>query len=206
GITFHSKELHKKQPISVAVRLAIGCFLWSSLLWNVMPPLALTAEDLRAQRDLYEALLRAQSELGEAFALVDGERIVFVNEATERLTGRSEAELLALESVFELLPPDQRRPVAARLRAAGDEVQPSAPAFATEILRPDGSRVAIEAAGRPLPGEGHERLVIIARDITERRHQEAERERLLQTEQAARRASEAAHARVRLLADASALL
>jgi serine phosphatase RsbU (regulator of sigma subunit) len=48
--------------------------------------------------------------------------------------------------------------------------------------------------------------VIIARDITERRHQEAERERLLRTEQAARRASEAAHARVRLLADASALL
>src|SRR3954470_10051741 len=164
------------------------------------------ADDLRAQRDLYEALLRAQSELGEAFALVDGERIVFVNEATERLTGRSEAELLALGSVFELLPPDQRRPVAARLRSAGDKGQPSAPAFATEILRPDGSRVAIEAAGRLLPGEGRERLVIIARDITERRHQEAERERLLQTEQAARRASEAAHARVRLLADASALL
>src|SRR4051812_45815262 len=164
------------------------------------------ADDLRAQRDLYEALLRAQSELGEAFALVDAERIVFVNEATERLTGRSAAELLALESVFELLPPDQRRPVAARLRSAGDKGQPSAPAFATEILRPDGSRVAIEAAGRLLPGEGRERLVIIARDITERRRQEAERERLLQTEQAARRASEAAHARVRLLADASALL
>src|SRR3954452_8407573 len=164
------------------------------------------ADDLRAQRDLYEALLRAQSELGEAFALVDGERIVFVNEATERLTGRSEAELLALESVFELLPPDQRRPVAARLRSAGDDADTPEPAFATEIVRPDGTRVAIEAARRPLPGAGHERLVIIARDITERRHQEAERERLLQTEQAARRASEAAHARVRLLADASALL
>jgi PAS domain S-box-containing protein len=165
-----------------------------------------SAEELRAQRDLYEALLRAQSELGEAFVLVDGERIVFVNEATQRLTGRDAASLYALESVLELLPPDQRRPVAARLRAARAGVEAREPAFATELVRPDGSRVAIEAAGRPLPGAGHERLVLIARDITERRHQEAERERLLQTEQAARRASEAAHARVRLLADASALL
>ena len=47
---------------------------------------------------------------------------------------------------------------------------------------------------------------MIARDITERRLQEAERERLLHTEQAARRASEAAHARVRLLADVSGVL
>jgi PAS domain S-box-containing protein len=165
------------------------------------------AEELRTQRDLYEALLRAQSELGEAFALIEDERIVFVNEATERLSGRSAAELYALESVFTLVPPELRRSVGARLRDARAGVEPREPGFATEIQRPDGTRVPIEAAGRPLPGGGGaERLVIIARDITERRHQEAERERLLRTEQAARRASEAAHARVRLLADASALL
>ncbi|MEY2532420.1 MAG: hypothetical protein QOF29_330, partial [bacterium] len=164
------------------------------------------SEELRAQRDLYETLLRAQSELGEAFALIDGDRIVFVNEATERLAGRSAAELYALGSVFEMLPPDQNRAVATRLREIQAGAQPAEPGFPTEILRPDGSRVPIEAAGYPLPGSGGRRLVMIARDITERRHQEAERERLLRTEQAARRASEAAHARVRLLADASALL
>jgi PAS domain S-box-containing protein len=163
-------------------------------------------EQLRGQRDLYEALLRAQSELGEAFALVENERIVFVNEATERLSGRSAAELYALESVFALVPQEHRRAVGARLRDTRAGVEPREPGFITEIQRPDGSRVPIEAAGRPLPGGDGERLVIIARDITERRHQEAERERLLRTEQAARRASEAAHARVRLLADASALL
>ena len=75
-------------------------------------------EDLRAQRDLYEALLRAQSELGEAFALIEDERIVFVNEATERLSGRSAAELYALESVFALVPPELRRAVGSRLRDA----------------------------------------------------------------------------------------
>jgi PAS domain S-box-containing protein len=165
------------------------------------------AEEQRAQRDLYEALLRAQSELGEAFALIEDERIVFVNEATERLSGRSAAELYALDSIFTLVPPELRRSVGARLRDAGAGVEPREPGFVTEIQRPDGTRVPIEAAGRPLPGGGGAgRLVIIARDITERRHQEAERERLLRTEQVARRASEAAHARVRLLADASALL
>src|SRR3954471_18286471 len=127
------------------------------------------AGELRAQRDLYEALLRAQSELGEAFALVDGERIVFVNEATEQLTGRSAAALYALESVFELLPPDQRRPVASRLRQARD-VEPRERAFTTEIARPDGSRVAIEAAGRPLPRAGRGRLAVIPRGNNPRRH------------------------------------
>src|SRR4051812_12485045 len=164
------------------------------------------AEELRAQRDLYEALLRAQSELGEAFALIEDERIVFVNEATEQLSGRSAAELYALESVLALLPSELRRSVGARLREAGAGVEPREPGFVTDIQRPDGTRVPIEAARRPPPGGGGGRPLVIPRDITERRHQEAERERLLRTEQAARRASEAAHARVRLLADASALL
>src|SRR4051812_6997555 len=50
------------------------------------------------------------------------------------------------------------------------------------------------------------RMAVIARDITDRVAQERELQRVLEVEQAARRASEAAHARVRLLADASALL
>jgi PAS domain S-box-containing protein len=190
------------------VRLAGGEALGIGLTVLDMTARVRAAEDLRGQRDLYEALLRAQSELGESFALLEGERIVFVNAATERLTGRSAAELYALPSVFDLLAPEHRRAVGARLRDARAGLEPREPGFVTEIMRPDGSRVPIEAAGHQLAGEGGEGggLVIIARDITDRRHQEAERERLLRTEQAARRASEAAHSRVRLLADASALL
>ena len=74
------------------------------------------------------------------------------------------------------------------------------------MLRADGTRVPVELGAKALPDGGRLRLVVIARDITERRLQEAERERLLHTEQAARRASEAAHARVRLLADVSGVL
>src|SRR4051812_38299291 len=61
-----------------AVRLAGGEALGVGLTVLDMTARVHAAEELRAQRDLYEALLRAQSELGEAFALIDNGRIVFV--------------------------------------------------------------------------------------------------------------------------------
>jgi len=165
------------------------------------------AEAVRAQRDLYEALMRAQSELGQAFVLLEGERIVYANEATEVLTGRTAEELAALPSLFDLLPEEVHRVVGARLIGARAGREPgSGEPFRTHVVRPNGALVPIEAAGRRLGPEMADRLVIIARDISDRVAQERELHRVLEVEQAARRASEAAHARVRLLADASALL
>jgi PAS domain S-box-containing protein len=163
------------------------------------------AQALREQRDLYEALMRAQSELGLAFVLLDGDRIVYANAATEALTGRSTRELYALPSILATLPLDVHRPVAGRLAGVREGREPAEP-FRTEIQRPDGTRVPIETAGRRLGGPTDSRTAIIARDITDRVAQERELQRVLEVEQAARRASEAAHARVRLLADTSALL
>ncbi len=163
------------------------------------------AQALREQRDLYEALMRAQSELGLAFVLLDGDRIVYANAATEGLTGRSAAELHALPSILAALPLDVHRSVAGRLAGVREGREPAEP-FRTEIQRPDGARVPIETAGRRLGGPTDARMAVIARDITDRVAQERELRRMLEVEQAARRASEAAHARVRLLADTSALL
>jgi PAS domain S-box-containing protein len=166
---------------------------------------AAAAQALREQRDLYEALMRAQSELGLAFVLLDGERIVYANAATEALTGRSAQQLYAMPSILTALPPDVHRTVGRRLAGARDGREPADP-FRTEVQRPDGTRVTIEAAGRRLGGELDERMAVIARDITDRVAQERELQRVLEVEQAARRASDAAHARVRLLADTSTLL
>ena len=163
------------------------------------------AQALREQRDLYEALMRAQSELGLAFVLLDGDRIVYANAATEALTGRSARQLYALPSILAALPLDVHRAVAGRLAGVRDGREPAEP-FRTEIQRPDGTRVPIETAGRRLGGPTDSRMAVIARDITDRVAQERELQRVLEVEQAARRASEAAHARVRLLADTSALL
>ena len=163
------------------------------------------AETVRHQRDQYEALMRAQSELGQGFVLLDGDRIVYVNAAAAELSGRSADELRTLQSILGVLPPEVHGTVSARLAGTRAGREPSEP-FRTEILRADGTRIPIEAAARRLSGELADQLVIIARDISERVAQERELQRVLEVEQAARRASEAAHARVRLLADASALL
>ena len=163
------------------------------------------AHALREQRDLYEALMRAQSELGLAFVLLDGDRIVYANAATEALTGRSVRQLYALPSILATLPLDVHRPVAGRLAGVREGREPAEP-FRTEIQRPDGTRVPVETAGRRLGGPTDSRMAVIARDITDRVAQERELQRVLEVEQAARRASEAAHARVRLLADTSAVL
>jgi serine phosphatase RsbU (regulator of sigma subunit) len=103
------------------------------------------------------------------------------------------------------MPPDVHRAVGGRLAGVRDGLEPAEP-FRTEVVRPDGTRVPIEVAGRRLSGEHDERMAVIGRDITDRVAQERELQRVFEVEQAARRASEAAHARVRLLADTSALL
>jgi PAS domain S-box-containing protein len=187
------------------VALARGESLGIGVTVADMTDRAEAADALREQRDLYEALMRAQSELGLAFVLLDGERMVYVNAATEALTGRSAQELRALPSVLAVLPSDAHHTVAGRLAGIRDGREPAEP-FRTEVQRPDGTRVPIEAAGRRLGGDMAERMAVIARDITERVAQEHELQRVLEVEQSARRASEAAHARVRLLADTSALL
>jgi PAS domain S-box-containing protein len=131
--------------------------------------------------------------------------VVYANAATEVLTGRSVQELYTLPSMLSLLPLDVHRAVGERLAGVRAGREP-AELFRTEVQRPDGTRVPIETAGRRLGGPNDPRMAVIARDITERVAQERELQRVLEVEQAARRASEAAHARVRLLADTSALL
>jgi PAS domain S-box-containing protein len=165
-----------------------------------------SADAARGERDLYEALLRAQSELGEAVVVLDGLRVVLANDAAAQLVGRPQAELEALESVLEVIAPDARRTVAGRLQGVAEGRTPAEPGFRTRILRPDGSELPVEAAGRRLAEADPRRMIVIARDITVQVAREQERERLLEVEQAARRSSDAAQARLRLLADASALL
>ncbi|MEP6954764.1 MAG: SpoIIE family protein phosphatase [Solirubrobacteraceae bacterium] len=167
---------------------------------------ASAAAAAREQRDLYEALLRAQSELGEAVVVLRGLKVVLTNDAASRLLGRTPAEIEALPSLLDVIAPEGRRTAATRIEGVVAGHVPEKPGFRTLVERPDGTHVPVEAAGKALHGDGEGRAIIIARDISEQVAREQERERLLGVEQAARRTSEAAHGRMRLLADASVLL
>jgi PAS domain S-box-containing protein len=135
-----------------------------------------TAE-LRRQTDLYESLVKVQSDLGEGVVISEGERIIFVNDALCRIYGYSAAELLTLPSFLELVVPEERAELTARLRRrlVGESL---ADQGETTILRKNGERINIEYAVKLVKTADRAQLFAIVRDITERKWAEEEIRRL----------------------------
>jgi PAS domain S-box-containing protein len=135
--------------------------------------------ELRTQTARYETLLLALSEVGEGMVVVEGERFVYANPAFEQLSGYALPELLAMESLYDLVAPAHREEARRRatVRIEDDLVDPT---YQLTMRRRDGAEVELELAGVPLRVEGRQQLVVVVRDVTARRRAEAERERLLQ--------------------------
>jgi PAS domain S-box-containing protein len=148
---------------------------------------------LRTQTDRYETLLEALSEVGEGMVVTENGRCVYANHAFEQLSGYTFPELTALESLYELVEPEERAEAQrrARLRTERGVVDTT---YTLAMRRRDGGHVMLELAGVPLEIAGppaRSQLVVVVRDVTARRRAETEREQLL--------------ARSALLAEASAL-
>lgn len=95
----------------------------------------------------------------------EGGRIVQCNEAFARMMGRPVAQLNGV-AFAELIPPEDRERVLANIEANRES------AIEHAMLRPDGTRLIVEARGRPLlPGSNRRQTVL--RDITERKQAEA---------------------------------
>jgi diguanylate cyclase (GGDEF)-like protein/PAS domain S-box-containing protein len=128
-------------------------------------------ENLRQQKDLYEALLHAQSEVGEGLLILEDERIVYTNEAFSQISGHGSPELMALPSVLDLVVLEERASFGERLRrrlggrADKDNQE-------TVILHKSGRRVIVETGIKTTQENGRPRLIAIVRDITERKKAE----------------------------------
>jgi PAS domain S-box-containing protein len=125
-----------------------------------------------ASGDLCKVLVEAQSDMGEGLLVLEDRRIRYANEAFCLITGRSAAELRALATLSELVVPEQR-PVVEDLtrRHLFDEAVEDR--HETTILRKSGERVDLEVVFRSLRGENRPlQLVVLARDITERKRTE----------------------------------
>jgi PAS domain S-box-containing protein len=86
-----------------------------------------TERALKKQTARYEAVLNAQSDLGEGLAVVelDTQRFVRVNDAVCTISGYTREELLRLNTFFDLVPADQRTDVLERLhRTRSGTAQP----------------------------------------------------------------------------------
>lgn len=145
---------------------------------------ALHQVDERRRRAQAELALRESEErfrqmaenIREVFwsRTVDLRRILYVSPAYEQIWGRGVAELEAAPMRwFDVILPDEQERVAAALRRLGEGVS-----YQVEyrIGRPDGSIRWIEDRGYPVRGSGGaiERLVGVARDITQRKQLEAD--------------------------------
>ena len=97
--------------------------------------------------------------------------IVYANEACSKITGYSLQELKGLPSIFELVVEKEREVLLERMRRrlrgeATVERDQSA------IVHKDGGRVEVEVAVKPLREGERTRLVVLMRDVTERKEAE----------------------------------
>lgn len=121
---------------------------------------------------LAAALRDAQESLGEGMLVSDAASgdIVYASPGAATLVGRP-AEAIAGIQTLDLLATDARPAAAERLRlhGAGHQVPPR---FETVIARPDGRRVAVEAATSSLVAGGRTMIVTLLRDVGHRDSQE----------------------------------
>ena len=120
---------------------------------------------------LYETLLQAQSDMGDGLLIIDGHRIVYANDAAARIAGWAVDELVDLPSVFDLIPMNERRRLAHRLERATSLERTRNHCESTIVSR-DGRRVDLELAIQNVPTRGGRRVIVIARDVTDRKQME----------------------------------
>ena len=126
---------------------------------------------LQEQLTLYQALLKAQSDVGEGLLIIENGRVNFVNEALCRLSGYSAEEIVALPSFLALVHPDDRERVAEnhRRRLAGEEFLDR---YEIAIVTATGKRREVEIAVATMPLEGKLRILVVVLDITQHKQDE----------------------------------
>jgi two-component system, NarL family, sensor histidine kinase UhpB len=139
---------------------------------------------------LVEARFRRMVDmLPDAIWITQGEKIVFVNPAGLRLLGAATTDQILGKSPLDFIHPDYHALVRERMRRAleTNEVQPL---IDQRIIRLNGEIRDVEVAGASFPDEREPSILVVLRDITERKKDEA---RLLDALTLSKAATEAAH-------------
>ncbi len=138
-------------------------------------------QELRASerrfRSLFESIPDAVLVLDEA------DRVAELNHVAGRTVGREPRSLLGTH-VLELVPPEVARETAKSI----EEIRRGGTSrFETRLSVHDGASVEVEVTGVATEGPHGRSMVLVARDLTERRRVEAERRRLQEQVQHAQR-------------------
>lgn len=115
-----------------------------------------------------DLLLKSISDMGEGVVVFDFPRIVYSNEAFQRITTQSEHQLQELETFSSLVLPADRSRVEERLQRFRSGQEPLEH-LDFRIQRPNSRPVSVEAVFSRWPEEGPARIIALVREVT-RRH------------------------------------
>ncbi len=127
--------------------------------------------ELRRQRDLYEGILTAQSELGEGFVIVEDHNVTYANEAFCEISGYTLEELVGMPSFIGLISEEDRADLLKRRRRRVDTGEGDIN-YETGLRRKDGRRLDIEVAFKVFEDENPPGFMVVVRDITLRKRAE----------------------------------
>jgi PAS domain S-box-containing protein len=149
---------------------------------------------LREQRELLEITLKS---IGDAVIAADLDgRISFINPVAEDLTGWKSSEMTGkpLAEVFKVVNETTRETVESPFTRVVREGAIVGLANHTLLVAKNGAEIPIEDSGAPIRDADGKTIgvIIVFHDVSERRQAEREREKLLASEQAARREAELA--------------
>jgi PAS domain S-box-containing protein len=148
------------------------------------------AEDaLRESEEKYRGLLENANDFIYSHNLHGN--YLTINRACEKITGYTRQEVLGGLNISQVVVPEHlefaRKMIDLKLR------DPSPTVYEIDIFTKDGRRLTLEVSTRVSHRDGHGAIIEgIARDVTERKRGELEREELLRREQRARRDAEEA--------------
>jgi PAS domain S-box-containing protein len=177
--------------------------------------LAARSRELRvaeqAAREQREWLRVTLASIGDAVMVTDtAGRLTFLNPVAERVSGWTSSEALGkpLEDVFRIVNEQTRATVESPVARVIREGTIVGLANHTVLVTKKGGEVPIDDSGAPIRDEDGRLIgvVLVFRDVTDRRRADQERRMALERERQARVEAEAAQRRLELLADASALL
>lgn len=123
---------------------------------------------LKRNNAIHEKLLQSQSDLGEGVIFIEDEKILYMNEAVSRISGFAQEEITDYSFIINQVVPEKRQEIIDRFQARIKDPD-SSDFFETEIFRKDLSRASIEVAVNRLHIGKHLHLILLVRDITDRK-------------------------------------
>jgi PAS domain S-box-containing protein len=160
---------HTAAGVSSAAEAIPVCVLVGESLSWVSSRYTRGRYDIRESRQQYSALVELSP---DAIFVHSDHRLVFANLAGMKLLGADNVEQLIGRPVLDVVAPEYRQIVRARVREEVEEGR-TVPLVEERFVRLDGTQVDVEVAGTAITYEGKRAGLIVVRDITDRKRAEA---------------------------------